>query len=230
MLPSECPQIKGFEIAAYSGSAREVGGDFYDFIDMGEEKAGMIIGDVTGKSVSGALVMSASRSVFRMLSEEVLNVNESMMRANRRLKKDVKTGMFVALLYAVVRAEDKSLSLCSAGQTQPVFRCASSGDTALVQTKGDTFPLGILDEAQYEETQLQLEAGDKVILYTDGVVEAMNEKEEMFGFDQLLEVVKNSPTKTAESLLEDIKSSVNEFTGGAPQHDDITIIVVQATE
>jgi sigma-B regulation protein RsbU (phosphoserine phosphatase) len=228
MLPAECPQIPGFEIAAFSESAREVGGDFYDFIEISEDKSGIVIGDVTGKSVSGALVMSASRSIFRMLGEEKLTVSESMMRANRRTKKDIRTGMFVALLYAVLRAKDKSLSLCSAGQTQPIFHSASSGETALVQTEGDTFPLGILDEAQYEETQLQLKAGDKVILYTDGIVEAMNEEEEMFGFDRLLEVVQKSQTKTAEALLEEINSSVNEFAGGATQHDDITIIVIQA--
>ena len=230
MLPAECPTIEGFEIAAFSESAREVGGDFYDFIEMGTEKAGMVIGDVTGKSVSGALVMSSSRSIFRMLSEDELTVGESMTRANRRLKKDIKSGMFVALLYVVLNGQDKSLSLCSAGQTQPVYVSAKTGAAVLVETKGDTFPLGILDEADYQETRLQLEAGDRVVLYTDGIVEAMNENEEMFGFERLLETVKDSQTMTAETLLNEIKIKVNEFAGNAPQHDDITIIVIQATE
>jgi sigma-B regulation protein RsbU (phosphoserine phosphatase) len=226
MLPAECPQIEGFEIAAFSVSAREVGGDFYDFIDMGEKKAGFVIGDVTGKSVSGALVMSASRSVFRMLSEEELTVNDSMNRANRRLKKDVKTGMFVALLYAVLNSQDKSVSLCSAGQTQPVHLSAKNGQAALIETEGDTFPLGILDDANYEETRLQLETGDKVIFYTDGIVEAMNEQEEMFGFDRLLGIVQKSKSTTADALLQEISASVKDFAGNAPQHDDLTVIVV----
>jgi serine phosphatase RsbU (regulator of sigma subunit) len=228
MLPAACPEIDGFELAAYSASAREVGGDFYDFIEIDAGKSGIVIGDVTGKSVSGALVMSASRSIFRMLGEEELTVSESMNRANRRTKKDIKSGMFVALLYAVLSAENKSLSLCSAGQTQPVYLSAATGEATLVETKGDTFPLGILDEALYEETRLQMESGDRIILYTDGVVEAMNEQEELFGFDRLLEVVKNSQTTTAETLLEEIKGQVNEFAGSAPQHDDITVIVIQA--
>lgn len=228
MLPADCPQIKGFEIAAYSLAAREVGGDFYDFIDMGEDKAGMVIGDVTGKSVSGALVMSASRSVFRMLSEEELNVSQSMMRANIRLKKDVKTGMFVALLYAVLDAKDQTLTLCSAGQTQPVLMSAKTTEATLVETLGDTFPLGILDDASYEETRLKLESGDKVVLYTDGIVEAMNAQEEIFGFDRLLEVVKTSQAPTAESLLKEILEKVNEFAGEAEQHDDLTAIVIRA--
>jgi len=226
MLPAETPQLAGFEIAAFSVSAREVGGDFYDFINMGEDKAGMVIGDVTGKSVSGALVMSASRTLFRTLSEEELSVKDSMMRANQRLKKDVKSGMFVALLYAVIDSKDKILTLCSAGQTQPIHVTAGTGAATLVETRGDTFPLGILEDAAYEETQLKLEAGDKVILYTDGIVEAMNEEEEMFGFDRLLETVKDSQTMTAETLLNEIKIKVNEFAGGAIQHDDITVIVL----
>ena len=228
MLPVECPQIEGFEIAAFAESAREVGGDFYDFIEMGDGKLGIVIGDVTGKSVSGALVMSSSRSIFRMLGDEKLNVSESMIRANRRTKKDIKTGMFVALLYAVFESETKSLSLCSAGQTQPVLRFASTGDTVLVETKGDSFPLGILEEANYEETRLQMQPGDRIVLYTDGVVEAMNDKEELFGFDRLIAVVKRSETVSAQSLLEEIKNQVDQFAGSMSQHDDITIIVVQA--
>jgi serine phosphatase RsbU (regulator of sigma subunit) len=226
MLPAECPTVEGLDIAAYSVSAREVGGDFYDFIEMGENKAGFVIADVTGKSVSGALVMSASRSVFRMLSEEHLTVSESMMRANRRLKKDVKSGMFVALLFAVMDSKENMLTLCSAGQTQPVLMAANTGEATLVDTEGDTFPLGILDDANYEETELKLGAGDRVVFYTDGIVEAMNAQEEMYGFERLQEVIKASTADKAETLLNDIISSVQNFTGDAPQHDDITVIVV----
>lgn len=226
MLPATCPQLKGFEIAALSNSAREVGGDFYDFIEIDSDRLGLVIGDVTGKSVSGALVMSSSRSVFRMLSEEKPSVGENMVRANRRIKKDIKSGMFVALLYAVLNANDKSLCLCSAGQTQPVYRSAKTGMTSLLETKGDTFPLGILDEAQYEETQLDLGAGDKIIFYTDGIVEAMNKDEELFGFEQLLHIVKESQSSTAESMLDEIMKRVKDFTGDAPQHDDLTVIVL----
>ena len=95
---------------------------------------------------------------------------------------------------------------------------------------GDTFPLGILDEANYEETHLQIGPGDKVIFYTDGIVEAMNKQEEMYGFERLHEVIKSSQAETAEALMNDIISSVSDFTGAAPQHDDLTIIVVSANK
>jgi sigma-B regulation protein RsbU (phosphoserine phosphatase) len=226
MLPATCPEIDNFDFAAFSTPAREVGGDFYDFIEMGPDKLGFVIGDVTGKSVSGALVMSASRSVFRMLSEEELGVGESMNRANKRIKKDIKSGMFVALLYVVLNAKNKSLNLCSAGQTQPIHLSAESGQAVLVETEGDTFPLGILDDANYEETNLQLMPGDKIVFYTDGIVEAMDPQEEMFGFERLLEVVQSSQTFSADELLQEIMDKVGECTGNAPQHDDLTVIVL----
>jgi sigma-B regulation protein RsbU (phosphoserine phosphatase) len=229
MLPAGCPEMEGFELAALSIPAREVGGDFFDFIDIGKDKLGLVIGDVTGKSVSGALVMAASRSVFRMLSEGELTVSEIMIRANRRTKKDIKTGMFVALLYAVLNGRDTTLSLCTAGQTQPIHLCAQTGEANFVQTKGDTFPLGILDDVEYQETRIQLAIGDRVVFYTDGIVEAMNEQQEIFGFNRLLEIVRGAKSMTADSLLKEIIDSVNAFASGAAQHDDITLIVVSVT-
>jgi serine phosphatase RsbU (regulator of sigma subunit) len=229
MLPAECPQVPGFEIAACSMSAREVGGDFYDFIEMGGSRLGIVIGDVTGKSVSGALVMSASRSVFRMLSEEELTVGRRMIRANHRLKKDLKSGMFVALLYAVLDSDSKTLSLCSAGQTQPVMRTASRRSTCLVETRGDAFPLGILDEAEYEETLMNIDRGDVIVFYTDGIVEAMNAKGELFGFERLVSLIDSSVSDSAETLLQDILAHTKKFASGVAQHDDLTVIVVRCS-
>jgi sigma-B regulation protein RsbU (phosphoserine phosphatase) len=97
-----------------------------------------------------------------------------------------------------------------------------------VETKGDTFPLGILEDVGYQETRLHLTPGDKVVLYTDGIVEAMNEKEEMFGCERLIEIVQGARSMSADSLLKEILDRVNAFAGGAPQHDDITVIVVSA--
>ena len=230
MLPAQCPQIEGLEIVAFSEPAREVGGDFYDFIEISDNRLGIVVGDVTGKSVSGALVMSASRSIFRMLGENNLDVSESMISANRRTKKDIKSGMFVALLYALVDAQNRTINLCSAGQTQPILLSAATRKAALVATEGDTFPLGILDEVNYQETRIVLSPGDQIIFYTDGIVEAMNEKEEMFGFERLLATVEESSAQSAEALLNRILSRIREFCGSTAQHDDLTVIVLKAAK
>ena len=229
MLPADCPEIEGYKIAARSTPAREVGGDFFDFINIGENKIGFVVADVTGKSVSGALVMSLSRSVFRMVSGNELSVGEIMIRANRQIKKDIKSGMFVALLYAVLDTEDRTLEMCSAGQTQPIHLIAETGEAVLVETIGDTFPLGILDAADYQGTRVQLSPGDKIVFYTDGIVEAMNKKEEMYGFERLLDVIQASHAMDADSLLTEIISKVDTFVAGAEQHDDITVIVLGVT-
>ena len=161
-----------------------------------------------------------------MLSEQEMAVGEIMGAANRRIKKDIKSGMFVALLYAVIDGRDRAIRMCSAGQTQPIHFSAGKGEAMLVQTEGDTFPLGILEDADYRETALNLAVGDKVVFYTDGIVEAMNEKEEIFGFERLLEVVKGAGSMDAATLLEEVVSRVNGFAGKAVQHDDLTVIVV----
>jgi len=165
-----------------------------------------------------------------MLSEENWSVGEIMARANRRAIKDIKGNIFISLLYAVLNAREKKLSLCSAGQTLPIQISGATGEARLMETEGDTFPLGILEEADYQETYVHLSSGDKVILYTDGIVEAMNEKKEMFGFDRLLEIVRGKHTTSSESLLKEIIDQVNLFTGNAPQHDDLTVIVLSSSK
>jgi serine phosphatase RsbU (regulator of sigma subunit) len=229
MLPSSCPTIEGYQIAASSTPAREVSGDFFDFIDIDEGKMGFVIADVTGKSVSGALVMTASKSVFRLLSEDQMSVGEIMKRANKQIKKDITRakGMFVALLYAVLNKEEKRLGMCSAGQTQPILLSAKTGEATLIETEGDAFPLGIIDDADYQETKLQLDSRDLVIFYTDGVVEAMNKKGEMYGFERFLEVIKGNSGLDANIFLEKLIDDINSFVGKAEQHDDLTIVVIK---
>jgi serine phosphatase RsbU (regulator of sigma subunit) len=229
MLPSSCPEVSGYQIAASSTPAREVSGDFFDFIDIDENQMGFVIADVTGKSVSGALVMTASKSVFRLLSEEQMGVGEMMKRANRQIKKDITKakGMFVALLYAALNMEEKTINMCSAGQTQPVLLSAKTGEATLIETEGDAFPLGIVDDADYQETRLQLDSGDLVIFYTDGVVEAMNKKEKMYGFDRFLAVIKKNSGLDADPFLEKLIEDINSFVGKAEQHDDLTIVVIK---
>lgn len=162
-----------------------------------------------------------------MLSEEQMDVGEIMIRANRRTKKDIKSGMFVALLYAVLNAKDKTLSLCSAGQTQPIYFSSETGQASLIETVGDTFPLGILEDVDYEETRLKLAKGDMVIFYTDGIVEAINKHEEIFGFERLIEIVQEASSLTADSIMKQIIYSADEFAGEAAQHDDLTVVALK---
>jgi sigma-B regulation protein RsbU (phosphoserine phosphatase) len=126
----------------------------------------------------------------------------------------------------VIDADNRTLAMCSAGQTQPIY-CRVGNNPALMETEGDNFPLGILSDANYEETRLSLKSGEKIIFYTDGIVEAMNAHKEVFGFERLIEVVQNAQTDPADTLLQTIIDKVTSYVGEAPQHDDLTVIVLE---
>ena len=231
MLPEKAPAIEGFTIAARSIPAKEVGGDFYDFFQMSgngmDDRLAIVVGDVSGKAVSGALVMAASRSIFRVLGEAHATIKEVMSIGNTRLNRDIKKGMFVALLYAVLHPRKKTLTLSNAGQTQPIICPGDRSKPFYIDTEGDRFPLGILKDCDYKETQLRLKQGDTVVFYTDGVVEAMNEKKELYGFERFMTSVEEGRELCSNALLEKLMDDVSRYVGDVEQHDDLTIVVVK---
>ncbi len=231
MLPKKAPEIEGLMIAARSIPAREVGGDFYDFIEMWGngtgDRLGIVIGDVSGKAVSGALVMAASRSIFRILAEVHPSIEEVMRIGNQHLHRDIKKGMFVALLYAVVDPQQKTLTFSNAGQTQPIICPGDKSRLAYIDTEGDRWPLGIVTNCRYQETQIPLQQGDTVVFYTDGVVEAMNDKRELYGFERFMASIEAGRELSASALLEKLMEDVSWHVGGAEQHDDLTILVMK---
>ena len=231
MLPGRAPEIEGVTIAARSIPAREVGGDFYDFIEIQGngpgKKLGLVIADVSGKGVSGALVMSAARSTYRVLAEAHPSVEEVMSIANRRLQRDIKKGMFVALVYAVLDPQRKTLTLANAGQTQPILSSGDHTPPSYIETEGERFPLGILPDCQYQERQLRVNEGDTLVFYTDGIVEAMNGTGELYGFERFMAAIHEGWELDANGLLDKLIEDVSRFEGGLEPHDDVTIVVVK---
>jgi serine phosphatase RsbU (regulator of sigma subunit) len=230
MLPEKAPMIEGISVCARSIPAREVGGDFYDFIEIkenGAKRLGIVVGDVSGKAVSGALVMAASRSIFRALTETHESVEEVMNRGNLRLHQDVKKGMFVALLYAVLDAKDKTLTLSNAGQIQPILFSSGKSKAEYINTEGDRFPLGIVKKCHYEATRISVNIGDILVFYTDGIVEAVNDKGELYGFERFLASIEGGRELGVDKLLEKLLQDVMQFVGKVEQHDDLTAVVVR---
>ena len=235
MLPKQPPHLPGLSIAAVSLPAREVGGDFYDFLpidasDYSNGRMGVLVGDVSGKAVSGALVMAASLSVLRVLVEADAQVAEVLHRANQRLCRDIQKGMFVALVYAVVDVERRRLSFANAGLTQPILCRATESVPRYVEAEGDTFPLGIVKGGVYQATEVALEPDDLLVFYSDGVLEAMNTDGELFGFDRLLASVADGRRLGATALLDKLQMDVARHVGRAEQHDDVTIVVLKVED
>lgn len=230
MLPDKAPELEGLKIAARTIPAREVGGDFYDFVEFPADgsggRLGIIVADVSGKGVSAGLLMAGARSTYRVLLDANPPVREVMTLANQRLHRDIRKGMFVALLYAVLDPKARTLTLSNAGQTQPIL-CARDVEPTYITTEGDTFPLGIVPDCDYQETTLSLSAGNVVVFYTDGVVEAMNAAGELYGFDRFLNSVHEGRDFEAPALLDKLFDDVARFVAGTEQHDDTTIIVAR---
>ena len=230
MLPESAPELPGLQMAARTVPAREVGGDFYDFVEFGSddtpEQVGVIIADVSGKGVSAGLLMAGARSTYRVLLDGKPSVQRAMVLANQRLRHDIRKGMFVALLYAVIDPGKRTLTLSNAGQTQPIV-CGPGSEPVYVTTDGDTFPLGIVADCDYQERTVELPDDGVVVFYTDGVVEAMNAAGELYGFERFLASVHEGADLPAAKLLDKLFADVARFVGDTEQHDDTTIIVAR---
>ena len=228
LLPAEVPQLKGFEIAAYYRSAKDVGGDYYDFIKLSDTKLGIAVADVSGKGVPAALGMATIRSILRANVKSSINLRDVMLKTSGMFKADTSKGMFVTLGYLTIDASNYKASFTDAGHL-PLIIVRENGSVEQLKTTGIAMGLvsqGIF-EGSFEVKEFSVTKGDLLVLYTDGVNEAMNGKKEEYGFDRLIETSKNSRALSAKAALEALKASVLDFTGDTQQSDDMTIITIR---
>lgn len=226
LLPKDLPALPGWQVAAYYQAAREVGGDFYDFIYFDDGRLGLVIGDVTDKGVPAALVMATTRSVLRAVAQRVSKPGEVLELVNDILHPDIPSKMFVTCLYAVLDPESGQLRYANAGHDLPYHR-HRDGDVTELRATG--MPLGLMPGMSYEEKETSLAPGESILFYSDGIVEAHNEHREMFSFPRLMRLVgeHEGGPNLKDYLLEDLAA----FTGpGWEQEDDITMVTLQRTE
>jgi len=224
-LPEFPPLIKGIEIAAMNLPAREVGGDFYDFIPIGEDKWGLVIADVSGKGVPAALFMALSRTLVRANAVGDISVVETIRRANDLIAEHDRASMFVTLFYGVLDPVKMTLTYVSAGHNPSLMLKSGSSDVVLMRAEG--IALGVLRDIKLEVKEISLDSGDVVLLYTDGVTEAINASEEQFGVQRLCELSQQSVNLSAEDIIKRIEQTVVDFSGDQPQFDDFTLMVLK---
>ena len=231
-LPEVIPPLPGFEIAAKTVMAREVGGDFFDVvpfevIHVGEDRLGIFIADVSGKGIPAALFMALSRIVVRVNATwHQQSPAEAIRGANAIITADSRGGMFVTLFYGILNAQDRTLTYVNAGHNPPLVCRRSDGSFSDLPATG--MAIGAVPDAAYDAGTATLGPGDVLVLYTDGITEAENESQEFFGEDRLREAIAEARTRSAASIVDAILGSVQAFAGGAPQSDDITLMVVRA--
>jgi serine phosphatase RsbU (regulator of sigma subunit)/anti-sigma regulatory factor (Ser/Thr protein kinase) len=221
LLPKDVPHLPGWLIDVYWQPAREVSGDFYDFIQFPDGRMGILIADVTDKGVPAALVMATTRSLLRGSAERLVSPGKVLETTNDLLHPDIPARMFVTCLYAVFDPLTGKMVFANAGQNLP-YQHTKEG---VIEQRATGMPLGLMPGMQYEEKEISLAPGDSLLLSSDGLVEAHNDQREMFGFERVKSLTEAAPD--GESLIKILVDSLNEFTGADhEQEDDITLLTI----
>lgn len=219
------PNRREFSIYASMDTAKEVGGDFYDFYLLGENRLAFLMADVSGKGIPAAMFMMTSKTLIKGFAESGIEVNDVFTRANAKLCENNEAGMFVTAWMGVLNLETGLLEYVNAGHNPPVLR-RSDGTFEYVRTKPN-FILAGMEGVRYRKQQLQLAPGDTLYLYTDGVTEAQDQEQQLFGEERLLESLNAGVTLSVEELCAKVKADVDAFVGEADQFDDITMLAVR---
>jgi serine phosphatase RsbU (regulator of sigma subunit) len=226
-LPKEVPTLEGWQISPYYRPAREVGGDFYDFLELEDGRVGVVVGDATGKGVPAALVVTATYSMLRAVAQTLgsFSPRELLVQVNETLVARIPPNMFVTCFYAILDPKSGSLSYANAGHDLPYLR-RRSGDAEELRARG--MPLGLMSGMSYEEGEASLREGDRVLFYSDGLVEAHDPEAEMFGFPRLRSLVAEHDEERplGDFLMEELYSFVGE---GWEQEDDITLLTLECS-
>lgn len=225
-LPAELPDVPGWQMAVSLEPAREASGDFYDLIELPNGRLGLVIADVADKGMGAALYMALSRTLIRTYAlEHDSSPERALSAANHRILADTTTDLFVTVFYAILDTDTGRMSYCNAGHNPP-YLLRGKREEPPFGLKRTALPLGIMEESSWESCEVQLEPGDVLAMYTDGVTEAQDEDEEFFGEERLLQILQANVKRSAEVIEEKVVTAVYDFAGDAPQFDDITMMVV----
>jgi sigma-B regulation protein RsbU (phosphoserine phosphatase) len=227
LMPPTAPPFPGFDIAGFWRVAREVGGDFYDFVPRPDGGLGIVIGDVTDKGVPAALFMALARTTLRSTLAAAPSPLVGIQQANRLICADASTGMFVTLYYLGLEPGSHALTCINSGHNPPLHMRVP--DRAVEPLPRGGLPLGIQEAPTASEVRIELAPGDTVLLYTDGVVDAESQTDGSFGLARLAEAVDRSRLLPAAQMVEAIGGSVAAFAEGRPPFDDLTMVAVRAT-
>jgi sigma-B regulation protein RsbU (phosphoserine phosphatase) len=222
LLPKKIPQVKGLEVAGTWQPARVVGGDYFDVLKFSESNIGVCIGDVVGKGISAALLMANLQASFRAFASEAVSPGTLVSKLSEVISNNIAADKFVTFCYCTIDTTDNRLTYASAGHC-PIILFHKSGEAVPLKEGGT--PLGIFPDRKYEDAGRQLESGDRLVLYTDGLTEAMNSDEQEFGERRLVELGSRNIALSASEMLAAIKKEVVSFCNGSFQ-DDFTLVVV----
>lgn len=228
MLPRTFPKIPGLDIHALSICSAQVGGDFYDFLEMPQGRMGLAIADTVGKSIPAAILMASVRSALKAQAQNIFKIGDVVGRVNRMLYEDSLPSEFVTLVYAVINSKTKRMAYCNAGHDPPMLLRGS--EIIKLETGGPL--LGVMPDAVFAQESLPLKPGDALMFYTDGAIDALDYRGERFGRDRLREsLIRHAAEKySAEDLATQILWDIRRFAGFRIRTDDLTLMIIRVNE
>jgi serine phosphatase RsbU (regulator of sigma subunit) len=222
LLPKSVPRLPGYDVAAYYQPATEVGGDFYDFLELEDGHLGLLVGDATGHGMPAALLMATTRGMLRAGAQTSDSPSEVLERVNNSLCPDIPPNMFVTCLTAFLDSTSGQLQYANAGHDLPYLRHADG----VSELRATGMPLGIMPNMRYEQKEITLKPGESVLLYSDGLVEAHDSQHEMFGIPRMERLIGRHPG--GATLMDFLLAEMERFTGEDwEQEDDITLLTLQ---
>lgn len=235
LLPRDPTSVPGLSVTAVCRPAREVGGDYYDFIRLGERRLGLLVADVSGKGTSAALYMAELKGLMLSLGHTYESPRQLLIEANRILAGALDSRSFITMLYAVIDLEAGTLTYARAGHTPLIYASQDGGRRVVRVLAPDGLVLGLHGFERHfaellEEHQMAVRPGDVAVLFTDGVTEAMNEQDDMFGEARLARLLEDDAADSSDVLHERILRDVDAFVGTADQHDDMTMVLLRIDE
>ena len=222
-LPTNFPSDEEYEIYAQMIAAKEVGGDFYDFYKLNDTTVAFLAADVSGKGIPAAMFMMTAKTIIKDLAESGMAVNDIFTKANEKLCENNESGMFVTAWMGILDVTTGKLQFANAGHNPPLLKKANGGFEYLKTRAG--FVLAGMEGIRYRVSELTLSPGDRLFLYTDGVPEATNTENKLYGEDRLLDFMNKNASAAATDILPMLKANIDEFVGEAPQFDDITMLM-----
>ncbi|MFC1554369.1 SpoIIE family protein phosphatase [candidate division KSB1 bacterium] len=224
LLPQKVPKVSGIQLEAVNISSRFVGGDYYDMIELKDASQGIAIADVSGKGVGASLLMANLQATFRALSEVILDPALLVEKINNIIYENTSSDKFITLFYARFHREKLRLEYCNAGHNYPIV-LSREGKIELLKEGG--LIIGMMPDVKYQKGSVSLKSGDVVVMYTDGITEALNPENEEFGEERLVELCQENTDKSAEFLRNLILLEVEKFCNGTPQYDDMTMVILK---
>ena len=228
ILPKVFPNTSSYQVFGNMEPAREVGGDFFDIINLSDGRIGLAIADVSDKGVHAALFMMSSRTLLKGAAIGKSNPADVLSEVNNLLQEDNDASMFVTMFYAEYNPANGSLAYANGGHNPPIIVHADGSSTVLPQTNG--IALGIMPDMQYEQSTVNLSPGDALVLYTDGVTEAINIQNEEFEMERLRAVLTDARSRDVREINHAVFQAVQEFAGDMPQFDDMTCMTLVCSE